>query len=181
MSRTAVASMFVLVVAGLSGCASPARVIKQDATSVVVSIPDNTNNWPFYYRDAAQHAAAEHIHDPVLATSQRVKVGEQTTNTSDTTRRELGGRSFGDVVTSTNTTAVADRYEYHLEFRSGGPVRLPHSNTNPPPPIPDGPAASLAPQGPTNRAETPKPAVIPPIIPATGPATPAATLPGPGR
>ena len=180
MSRTAVAGAFVLVVAGLSGCASPARVIRQDAASVVVAVPDNTNSWPFYYRDAADQAAAEHIHDPVVTRFERVKVGEQTTSTSDTTRRDLGGpRSFGDVITSTNTTAVSDRYEYHFEYRSNGPVRGPSSGSGSgAPPVPGGPAASLVPQGPTTLVETPKPPVIPPILPVNAPA---ASLPGPAR
>ena len=175
MSRTA-AGALVLVVAGLSGCASPARVIRQDASSVVVAIPDNTNSWPFYYRDAADQAAAEFIHDPVVTRFERVKVGEQTTSTADTTRRELGGvRSFGDVVTSTNTVTLSDRFEYHFEYRSNGPVHRPSTIS---PPVPGGPAASLAPQGPMTAGDAPKPAVIPPILPANAPA---ATLPGPAK
>jgi hypothetical protein len=178
MSRTVVGA-FVLVVAGLSGCASPARVIRQDPTSVVVAIPDNTNAWPFYYQDEALTAAAAYIQDPVLVSSHREKVGEQLTNTSDTTHR-----SFGDAVSSISTTAVSDRYEYHLEFRSNGPAR---SSTPgmPPPPIPGGPAASLSPAGPTGM-NTMKPAEIPPLLPVTPAASPATglpstALPGPGR
>jgi hypothetical protein len=182
MSRTVV-GVFALVVAGLSGCASPARVIRQDPTSVVVAIPDNTNAWPFYYQDEARTAAASYIQDPVLTASQRVKVGEQTTNTSDTTHR-----SFGDAVSSISTTAVSDRYEYHLEFRSNGPARSSGAGT-PPPPIPGGPpvspAASLSPAGPTG-SDTMRPASIPPLLPVTPPASPATSLPntalpGPGR
>ena len=36
--------------AGLSGCAT-ARVIKSDSMSVVVAVPDQTNDWPFRYKD----------------------------------------------------------------------------------------------------------------------------------
>src|SRR5215210_2156680 len=122
MSRTVLLGGIVFVMVGLSGCASPARVISQDSTSVLVAIPDNTNTWPFYYRDEAERSAGEYIHDTVLVTSSRVKVGEQLTNTQDTTRRELGKeKKFGEVVTSTNSTSVSDKYEYHLEFRSRGP------------------------------------------------------------
>lgn len=178
MSRTAV-GVLVVVVSGLSGCASPARVIRQDAASVVVAVPDNTNTWPFYYRDAADRAAAGHIHDPVVTRFERVKVGEQATTMSDTTRRELGAhRSFGDVITSTNTVTLSDQFEYHFEYRSNGPGRGPSSVGEGRPPVPDGPAASLAPQGPANVADTAKPAMIPPILPADAPA---ATLPGPAK
>ena len=87
MSRSTVLGMFVFVMAGLSGCATPARVVDSDRTKVVVAVPDNTNTWPFYYRDEATRTASELIQDPVLVSPARVKVGEQMTNTQDTTRR----------------------------------------------------------------------------------------------
>jgi len=127
MSRSAVLGMFVFVVAALSGCATPARVVDSDRTKVVVAVPDNTNTWPFYYRDEATRAASELIQDPVLVSSARVKVGEQMTNTQDTTRRDLGNKDkprFGEVVSSTNTTSVSDKYEYHLEFQSRAPSQF---------------------------------------------------------
>jgi hypothetical protein len=176
MSRI-VLGILVIVVAGLSGCASPARVVRQDPTSVVVAIPDNTNVWPFYYQDEAKQLAGGYVHDPVLVTSQRVKVGEQTTSTSDTTHRESSGRSFGDVISSSAITSVTDRYEYHLEFRSVTPVRGVSTGSNPPPP--GGPAASLSPQNPITRTDGTKPLVIPPGSPATN--MPSANLTGPGH
>jgi hypothetical protein len=183
MSRTVVGVLFVAV-AGLSGCASPARVIDHEVGRVVVAVPDNTNSWPFYYEDAAKEAAAAHIPDPILSSSHRVKVGEQTTTASDTTRKELGKeRSFGDIVTSTSTTATSDRYEYHLEFRSNAAVRGSHSwNETAAPPVPGGPAASLSPQGPAGDGF--KPTVIPPVEPVRAPWSPATSLPSttlPGR
>ena len=53
MSRAGVGA-FALLVAGLSGCATPARVIYQDSTKVVIAVPDNSNAWPYYYQDAAK-------------------------------------------------------------------------------------------------------------------------------
>src|SRR4051794_25696885 len=175
MSRRAVLGLFVFIAVGLSGCASPARVVRQDASSVVVAIPDNPNTWPFYYQDEAKEAAAGYIADPVLASLQRVKVGEQTTNTSDTSRR-----TFSDAVTSTSTTAVSDQYEYHLEFRSNSPVHGPSSITGNGPP-----AAKLSLQGARDGADGTKP-TIPPLLPTSPPASPATNmpstgLPGPGR
>jgi hypothetical protein len=152
MSRTALVGTFVFVVAGLSGCASPAKVIRQDSASVVVAVPDNSNTWPFYHRDEATRAAGEYIHDPVLVSTSRVKVGEQLVNTQDVTRRDLGkDKKYGEVVKSTNTSSVADSYEYHLEFRSRGPVTV---STSPPgglPPATGGnpvtPAGGMPPTG----------------------------------
>src|SRR5215831_12693679 len=102
MSRAAVLGL-VVVVAGLSGCAAPARVIRQDPTSVVVAVSDNTNVWPYYYQDEAKQLAGGFIKDPMLISSQRVKVGEQTTSTTDTTRRDSNNKSFGDMITSAST------------------------------------------------------------------------------
>jgi hypothetical protein len=175
MSRTALLGTFVFVVAGLSGCATPARVVDSDRSKVVVAVPDNTNTWPFYYRDEAQRAAGELIQDPVLISSARVKVGEQMTNVQDTTRRDIGGQKdkpkFGEVVTSTNTTSVSDKYEYHLEFVSRSPSQFtPPGKPGMPPPIPGGspltPAGGIATPGFDTGSK-----------PATS--VPATTIPGP--
>lgn len=160
MSRAAIGA-FVFVVAGLAGCASPARVIRQDPQSVVVAIPDNTNVWPFFYQDEAKVLASGYIPNPVLASSHRVKVGERVTNSTDA----------GPV--SISTTLASDEYEYQLEFRAPGAP-------------PAGPAASLAPGRVTESNEVPRPAFIPPVLPVTPPTSPATSmpstaLPGPGR
>jgi hypothetical protein len=155
MSRTALLGAFVCVAAGLSGCAAPARVIQQDKNMVVVAVPDNTNTWPFYYQDAAKEEAAKHISSPVLMGSNQVKVGEQTTNTQDVTRRNLGGQDnktrTGEVVTSSNTSTVSDKYEYHLYFQSAAPFRMNGTTPGMSPPIPGGspviPAGGIAPRG----------------------------------
>jgi hypothetical protein len=173
MSRRAGLGLFVFVAVGLSGCASPAHVVRQDAASVVVAIPENSNAWPFYYQDAAEQLAADYVADPVRSSIQRVKVGEQTTSTSDT-----GRRSFSETITSMSTTSVADQYEYHLEFRSNRPVRGPSQSTG-------SPAARLSPQAARDGTDGTRP-TIPPLLPTNPPASPATNmpatgLPGPGR
>jgi hypothetical protein len=180
MSRAAVLGL-VVVVAGLSGCATPARIIRQDPTSVVVAVPDNTNAWPYYYQDEAKQLAGGYIKDPMLISSQRVKVGEQTTSTTDTTRRDSNGKSFGDMITSASTTSVSDKYEYHLEYRSSSPLRGPVTLST----GPTGPAASLNPQGPLT-GDPNKPTLtdpLQPLKPLNSPATslPTTTISGPGR
>jgi hypothetical protein len=180
MSRAAVGA-FVLLVAGLSGCAAPARVIYQDSTKVVVAVPDNTNAWPRYYQDAAKELAGAYVHDPVLSTQERVKVGEQVATRSDSTQKNAGGqRSFGDVITTTDLTAVTDRYEYHLEFRSNRPAMIGST-----PPTTATPAATLAPKGVPETPDPNKPP-LPPLLPVTPPTSPATNMPttavpGPGR
>jgi hypothetical protein len=177
MSRAAVGA-FVLVAAGLSGCATPARVIYQDSSRVVVAVPDNTNAWPHYYQDAAKELAGAYVPDPVLSTQERVKAGEQVTTVADATRKEAGGqRSFVDVMTSTEVTSLAERYEYHLEFRSNRPATIGGT-----PPASTTPAATLAPKAVPDTPDTVKPPLLP-VTPPASPATnmPSTALPGPGR
>src|SRR4051812_18347577 len=105
MSRAAIFGL-CLVVAGLSGCTAP-QVIRQDGSSVVVAVPENTNTWPDYYQDEARTEAKKYIADPQLVSTTRVKVGEQTTNTQDVTRRDIGGQNdkpkVGEVTSASNT------------------------------------------------------------------------------
>jgi hypothetical protein len=127
MSRSALIGMFVFVVAGLSGCTSPAKVIHSDMTTAVVAVPDDTNVWPFYHQDAAREEAAKKIEAPFLVGTRRVKVGEQTTSTQEKTRRDIGGQEMpkvGELVTSTNRTSTSDTYEYHLEFQTQKPREI---------------------------------------------------------
>jgi|SRR5262245_495613 len=134
MSRTALLSMFVVAVAGLTGCTTPARMVKYDQNSVTIAVPDNTNAWPYYHRDAAKEEAAKYLPNPMLVSSTQVKVGEQTTSTQDVTRRDLGGPNdkpkSGEVTTASNTTTVSDKYEHHLVFQSGASLRVTPSGTS---------------------------------------------------
>lgn len=59
MNRLAIG--VVAVVAGLSGCQTPAQVRQKGPDSVVIAIPENTNNWPTHYRDAAEALAKAQI------------------------------------------------------------------------------------------------------------------------
>lgn len=202
MSRATILGTFVLVVAGLSGCASPAHMVKvdKDAGRVVIAVPEDTNTWPYHYRDEAMIAASAQIPEPELKKVTRVKVGEQMINTQDSTSRDLGGDKgmpkVGEVVTSTNTTSVSDKYEYHMEYHSasskvpnflnkraaekpptpGGPPL----DTNPTNPIPIIPVGGIASPGMPNPATDIRiPAVTPPV-PQTY-VLPSTSLPDPGR
>lgn len=155
MSRTAVLG-FACLVAGLAGCAGPAKIVSFDAgaNKVIVAVPDDTNSWPNYYRDEARKKAAEKIPDldPEPVASKRVKVGEQTTTIQDVTRRDLAGadKKPGEEVTSTSATSTSDQYEYHLEFKARTPDRFPGlgGRTVDPPPTPTGPPLTQGGGGP---------------------------------
>lgn len=184
MSRAALLGTFVFVVAGLSGCASPAHLVKvdKDLGRVIVAVPEDTNTWPYYYRDEAAIAAAAQIPEPELKKVTRMKVGEQMTNTQDSTRRDLGGEKdkpkIGEVVTSTNTSSVSDKYEYHMEYESATAKKPNFLSNRPalpvqPAPIPGGPpldpytitpVGGIAPRGePTPADGIRAPSVVPPV------------------
>jgi hypothetical protein len=190
MSRTALLGMFAFAVAGLTGCTTPAHMIRHDQNSVVVAVPDNTNTWPYYHQDAAKEEAARYVSNPMLVSSSRVKVGEQTTNTQDMTRRELGGQNdkpkFGEVTTSSNTTTVSDKYEHHLVFQSGSAFRVSPSGSSGTSSVGAGLREGIPgigkPAGGVSLGGDAGPPPIPGSIP-TGPATslPTTPLPIPGR
>ena len=50
-----------MVVAGLSGCATPARIVQKNPDSVVVAIPENSDVWPTHYRAAADALAKQSL------------------------------------------------------------------------------------------------------------------------
>jgi hypothetical protein len=125
---------------------------------VVIAIPEDTNSWPFYHQDEAVRAAAAKVPDPELVKTTRVKVGEQTTSTQDTTRRDTGGRRPGEWLSSLSTTSTSDKYEYHLEFVSATAGRVPNSIMS------------------TRPAPTPTGPLDPAMKPVSGTATPGVTI-----
>ncbi|MFT3880289.1 MAG: hypothetical protein QM703_11585 [Gemmatales bacterium] len=104
--------------ASLTGCASP-RIVQANAGSVIVAVPDQSNSWPGHYQDEALKTAKQYMADPVLVSTQQVKVGETVTNNQDTNKRDLGNgkQKFGELTTKSSTTSVRDEYEYYLEYR----------------------------------------------------------------
>jgi hypothetical protein len=175
MSRAALLGAFVFVVAGLSGCATPVKVIQQDTNAVTVAIPDNTNSWPSYYRDEATKAATQVLPDvdPVPVSTTRVKVGTLTTSSLDTTHRDIALADnkppIGDVTTTRSSTATSDAYEYRLVFqkRSTNPVpsSLLRNGGSPPPPNPSGPPMTITSGMPPTGALTPASGMTAPSLP----------------
>jgi hypothetical protein len=85
-------------ITGVSGCAT-ARYVERQADSGVVAIPENSNHWPTYYRQAALDLITQHVgpHYEILE-EREVVVGQQTNNNQQvgpdflagiTTTREL--------------------------------------------------------------------------------------------
>ncbi|HQR06448.1 MAG TPA: hypothetical protein PLN21_06475 [Gemmatales bacterium] len=106
------------IVISVTGCAS-SRIVQANPGSVIVAVPNQSNSWPGHYQDEALNTARQYMADPVLVSTQQVKVGETVTNNQDTNKRDLGNgkQKFGELTTKSSTTSVRDEYEYYLEFR----------------------------------------------------------------
>lgn len=123
MTRVALA-VGVAVVAGLSGCASPAKLVSKDMQNGVgvVAIPDNTDVWPTYYKRSAMALIAKEVGPGAeLVDVQRVVVGQRTNNNQQIQNEQTFNRSNpflpADKQTVQNTTTTTDVTEYHLVFR----------------------------------------------------------------
>ena len=110
------------VVAGLSGCASPARFIEQRPDSGVVAIPANTNTWPYYYQREAQALIEKHVGpDFEIVHQEAVPVGTLTSSNQQVKREQNGfiNPLTGPVEkdTITNTTSTHDITEWRITYR----------------------------------------------------------------
>ena len=73
----------VAIIAGLSGCASPARFIERTGDSGVVAIPANTDVWPSYNRTEAMDLIRKHVGSNFEIVEEReVPTGKTTVNNS---------------------------------------------------------------------------------------------------
>ena len=119
------------VLAGLSGCASPARYVETQSDSGVVAIPANTNAWPSYNLNAARALIEKHVGPNYEIVEEReVATGQQVLNNQQVN----GNQSIGQ-------TTTQDLTEWRIAYRkkagpttgitpAGGmqPIRLPGSD-----------------------------------------------------
>lgn len=168
MSRWAM--LFVVgLSAAVGGCASSARVVQQDASRVVVAVPEDTDSFPNYYNSEAIKLAAAHISEPMRVSSTRVKVGETLENKQSGSRTDLIPRV--DLQSSSSKSSVENKYEYLIEFQSRKVTSDPRQPNAPvPTPSPDG--SMNWNMRSTNRPKVERPTSIPPVTtPTPGPVT----------
>ena len=119
MSR--ILTLAAAVVAGLSGCASPARFVEQGPDHGVVAIPANTNAWPYYYQREAQALIERHVGPDFEVVDQRaVPVGTLTSNNQQVKREQAFTNPFTGPVekdTVTSTTSTHDITEWRITYR----------------------------------------------------------------
>jgi hypothetical protein len=96
-----------LVVAGLSGCASPARYIDRTPDGGIVAIPANTDYFPTYNRSAAIEKIKEHVGPNYEITWEgEVAKGQQTVS-----NQQINGK------TESSVTTTQDLKEYQIAYR----------------------------------------------------------------
>jgi hypothetical protein len=118
MVMTRVTFGVLAVLAGLSGCASPAKYVSKDSqtASGVVAIPANTDTWPTYNRRAALALIEKHVGPNFEIIEEReVATGQRTTNNQQVN----GNQAFGE-------TTTQDVTEWRIAYRkkSGPPTGI---------------------------------------------------------
>jgi hypothetical protein len=126
----------LLAVFALTGCGT-ARVVTRDFDGGVVAIPENSNSWPYYYRDKAKELIKEDCPDGqyVIAKEEEVTIGTVTTEHTPSD--------------SAHTTETRNRTEYRIYYKKASPPR-----TVVVPPLRRVSVASLQPVAPAPPAST---------------------------
>ncbi len=94
-----------------SGCASP-RIISFDQTSVVVAVPEDSDEFPHYYKSEATKLAKTKIPDAEFVDVIPVKVSE-VTQTSATEAPQNK-----DKAKPSTSSSTSEKVEYYLHYRS---------------------------------------------------------------
>jgi hypothetical protein len=127
MTRLLLAS--AALVAGLSGCASPAQEISFDPTTGtgVVAIPANTDVWPTYNKRAALALIRERVGpDFEIVKEDQIVTGQRTQN-----NQQVNGDPMLTGQTVTNTTTTSNVTEWWITYRrKAGPMTNPLSGMN---------------------------------------------------
>jgi hypothetical protein len=112
-----------LALVGLTGCGG-ARMVQSTPTGGVVTIPSNTDAWPFHYRQEAEKLMAQKCPQGyTIDHEEEVVVGQQTMNqqSTNTQTQDLINRKqlpVGSVTSTdtTHTTTTQNLTEYRITF-----------------------------------------------------------------
>jgi hypothetical protein len=106
MARTAIFAALVVGVVGFSGCMHEPKMVQMTSTGGVVAIPEDSNAWPYHYRDAAYAKIREKYpsFDPTsdIVSQSLVPVGVQTTSTQ---------------FNNTQMTTASNKTEFQIAWR----------------------------------------------------------------
>jgi hypothetical protein len=181
----------VALVAGLSGCASPARYIERSGDTGVIAIPANTDSFPNYNRSEALALIHKHVGPNFEILEEReVATGKRTQNDQQMHEDLFNAQHVQ------NTTTTQDLTEWRIAYRKKSPGSIgtgafgssvtPASGMQPRSPVGAGnssvqpaggivpsvgPASTVVPAGPVVPISSPTSSVVPagPIAPTGGP------------
>ena len=145
----------LLVLAGVGGC-SQARLIRDNPEGGVVSIPNNTNQWPSYYRNRAEYLMRKKCPEGFVI------VREQAVEDNPAERDGRKPNEDFEYNGAYQRIRNARREAYHITFRRKA-AAPPVDRTAPGIAPPDGPAASpRSPATDHDKEELPPPRQFPP-------------------
>ena len=110
------------IVAGLSGCASPARYVERSGETGVIAIPANTDSFPSYNRSEAMALIQKHIGSNFEIVEEReVATGKRTLNDQQVNNEQTWNTSNpllpANKQTVQNTTTTQDMTEWRIAYR----------------------------------------------------------------
>jgi hypothetical protein len=117
------------LVAGLSGCASPARYVERTGDSGVVAIPANTDSFPSYNRSEAMALIHKHVGSSFEIVEEReVATGKRTLNDQQVNNEQTWNTSNPLLPASKqsvqNTTTTQDVTEWRIAYRKKAPMSI---------------------------------------------------------
>lgn len=154
----------VAALAGAGGCASSAKYVEKKADSGVVAVPDDSNAWPNYNRQAALKLIEQHVGpDYEIVDQKTVKTGRQTRSSLPDTNETLNPRRPGSpgYQSSTHATSMPEQTQFLITYVRRGGTASGDAGT---PGVPSG----LVPAGGTVRTQYPPTGAAPNLQPAHG-------------
>lgn len=135
------------LIAGLSGCMTPAHLVEKGKDQGVVAIPEWTNEWPTYYKDAAIDLIKQHVGSSYeIVKTYSVVVG----NSPNSPQMSPEPANPGSSSTKTEYRIVYVKKPLQPGIPFGGPIPAPYSTRPLPPagaPAGSGLGAGMVPAG----------------------------------
>lgn len=152
----------VAALAGAGGCASSAKYIEKKPDSGVVAVPDDSNSWPNYNRQAALKLIEEHVGSNYeIVDEKTVKTGRQTRGSLPDTNETLNPRRPGSpgYRSATHATSMPEQTQFQIAYVRKGGAGDTGAQNGPP---------GLVPAGGTVRTQYPPTGPAPNVQPAQG-------------
>lgn len=119
--RQSILIAFPFAVLFAVGCAGPARYVTKQGAEGVVSVPDDSNRWPHYYRNQAVDLIQKHVGgDYEIVKEEQVVTGQVTKNDQHIDREEqphIIPWMAKETQRVQNTATTTDVTEWRITYR----------------------------------------------------------------